>query len=197
MKMAARLEHSEPERERSVNEQPGAPLELDHAAFVRELFLTLAGPLRTYLRGVLRHDSDAEDVLQEAYARLLGKTDLEQRDNRARAYLFRIATNLAFDRLRRRRTRGIEQPMEMEDLPSREPTPDRLLDLEQGRAIVRRAVLGMDARTRQVFVLRAHEHLSYDEIARRLGVGKRTVERAMRDALDHCQRELRGYTDDS
>jgi DNA-directed RNA polymerase specialized sigma24 family protein len=43
-----------------------------------------------------------------------------------------------------------------------------------------------------VFLLRTSHELSYEAIAERLRISKRTVEREMQAALDACQRELRG-----
>jgi DNA-directed RNA polymerase specialized sigma24 family protein len=43
-----------------------------------------------------------------------------------------------------------------------------------------------------VFLLRTSHEWSYEEIAERLGVSKRTVEREMQAALEACQRELKG-----
>ena len=64
--------------------------------------------------------------------------------------------------------------------------------MQQGVAIVERTLLELPARCRQVFLLRTSHEWSYEAIAERLGVSKRTVEREMQQALDACQRELRG-----
>ena len=58
--------------------------------------------------------------------------------------------------------------------------------------IVERTLLELPPRCRQVFLLRTSHEWSYEAIAERLGVSKRTVEREMQTALDACQRELRG-----
>lgn len=185
---------SPPEAEPRRDVSPPLRPRDEHAAFVGELFARFRRPLEAYLRTLLPKREDAADVLQDTYARLLDARDLERTLGRARAYLFRVATNLAFDRFRRRRTRGIEESIEAAALQSVEPTPDQIVGFEQRLAIVRRALLELDPRCREVFLLRASE-LSYEEIARRLGISKRTVEREMRQALHVCQQKLKGSID--
>jgi RNA polymerase sigma-70 factor (ECF subfamily) len=112
-------------------------------------------------------------------------------DGRARALIFKIATNLAYDRFRQRKTRGLQGDVEQLDaLPSSSPAPDNIVALEQGVEIVKRTLLELKPRCRQVFLLRTSEELEYDDIAARLGVSRRTVEREMQHALDVIQRRL-------
>lgn len=189
--MAASVELPDRQMVEPLTPKPGHEACNERAAYVGELFERFRGPLRIYLSGLLAGHPDAEDVLQESYARLLDAADLDRSPARARAYLFRIATNLALDRFRRRRTRGTEEPIETAGLASAEPTPDEIVSLDQGLTIIRQTLTEIDPRCRQVFLLRAREELSYEDIAQRLRVSKSTVERAMRQTLEICQRRLR------
>ncbi len=158
--------------------------------FVTRLFERYRGHLLGYLTELLGRVEDAEDVAQESYARLLAADDLNQSGSNARAYLFRIATNLAYDRFRRRRVRGPRGLTEVEELPSAEPTPEHSASIEQTLDAVKQVILDLKPRCRQVFLLRTARDLSYEDIAARLGVSKRTVEREMQHALERCQRKL-------
>lgn len=163
---------------------------VEHAHFVAELFAHYRRPLLRYLAGLLGGRADAEDVAQEAYARLLRTNALERTPARARAYLFRVATNLVHDRFRRR------EPHAAEDAQDRVPIdpadePDRIVDVEQGLDEIRRALLDLKPRCRDVFLLRAADGLEYDAIAERLRISRRTVEREMKHALDVCQQRLK------
>ena len=77
-------------------------------------------------------------------------------------------------------------------MPDEGPQAERVVAMEQALAIVERTLLALPARCRQVFLLRTFHEWSYETIAERLGISKRTVEREMQMALDACQRELRG-----
>lgn len=165
--------------------------ERGHARFVAQLVERHRPALLRYLTSLLgRREHDVEDVLQETYVRLLGARDLEPSAGRARAYVFKVATNLAYDRFRRRPETRLEDLPAHTELASPDASPEHLVDFAQGLEILKKAVLGLKPRCRQVFLLRAAEELSYEAIAARLGVSKRTVEREMRHALEVCQRRL-------
>jgi DNA-directed RNA polymerase specialized sigma24 family protein len=68
---------------------------------------------RSLLRYLLARREDAEDVAQETYVKLLGAAGLEQSEARVRAFMFKVATNLAYDRFRRRRVRGQQDDAEL------------------------------------------------------------------------------------
>ena len=69
--------------------------------------------------------------------------------------------------------------------------PEAILDFDRALEAITHTLLQIRPRSRPVFLLRTTEGLSYESIAERLGVSKRTVEREMKHALDACQRKLR------
>ena len=159
---------------------------------VTRVFMRFQLPLLRYLRELLARREDAEDVAQETYVRLVRAGNAPQSEMHVRATMFRAATNLAYDRFRQRRAHGRHDDAELVELPDEAPQAERVVAMEQAVAIVERTLLGLPARCRQVFLLRTFHEWSYETIAERLGVSKRTVEREMQMALDACQRELRG-----
>jgi RNA polymerase sigma factor (sigma-70 family) len=162
----------------------------EHSQFVRELFERYRHVLLRYLKGLLANAADAEDALQETYARLLGVAELDRTGGRARAYLFTVATNLARDRFRRRREASIDDAT-ADELASGEDPPDVVVDIGRGLTLVKQTLFELKPRCRQVFLLRVAEELDYETIAAQLGVSKRTVEREMQHALAACQRRLK------
>ena len=169
----------------------------DHSQYVTQLFEQYRRPLMRYLTDLLSSPDDAEDIVQETYVRLLKAQELDRSGSRIRGYIFKIATNLAYDRFRHRKVTGEKIPYEdtktYEDtnLVGSNPQPDRIVDFEQGLQLVKQALLELKPRCRQVFLMRALEHLSYQDIAERLGIGTRTAEREMKHAIEFCQIKLR------
>jgi RNA polymerase sigma factor (sigma-70 family) len=156
---------------------------------VARMFERFRSPLLRYLTDLLSRRDEAEDLVQETYLRLMQVDVVET--GRVRALIFKVATNLAYDRFRQRRARGPHGGDSMlEDLPAHGPAPERIVALEQGVESVKRALLELKPRCRQVFLLRTTAELGYDEIAARLGISKRTAEREMQHALEVCQRRL-------
>lgn len=103
----------------------GASDLMDEAAF-RAFYESSAPALRAYLARVLGNRTLADDLLQEAYLRLLRARFVGSSDAHTRNYLFRIATNLLHDHFRRPRR-------ETAPLPESVAAPETIgaLDLRQ------------------------------------------------------------------
>jgi RNA polymerase sigma-70 factor (ECF subfamily) len=159
------------------------------------LFERHRAALARHVAGLLGTQNDVEDIVQETASRLLAADNLEQHEARARSYMFRVATNLAYDRYRKRSEQSIEdlghkgEPLAVVD------GPEAIVDFDRALEAITTVLLQLSPRRRQVFLLRTSEGLSYEAIAERLGVSKRTVEREMKHALDACQRRLRRSTE--
>jgi RNA polymerase sigma factor (sigma-70 family) len=173
-------------------QETGAGAEDPRITFLTGAFVRFQRSLLRYLRDLLRRREDAEDIAQETYVRLVRAGSIGQSELHIRAFMFKIATNLAYDRFRQRRARGQHDDGELAALSDETPAAERLVAIEQAVAIVERTLLALPPRCRQVFLLRTSHEWSYDAIAEQLGISKRTVEREMQAALDACQRELRG-----
>jgi len=180
-----------------MTEQPESPADgsRQQRDLVARMFERFRVPLLRYLTDLLSRRDEAEDLVQETYLRLMQVETIET--GRVRALIFKVATNLAYDRFRQRRARGPHgDDAALADLPAHEPAPERIVALEQGVEIVKRTLLELKPRCRQVFLLRASAELGYEEIARRLGISKRTAEREMQHALEVCQRRLGAERDE-
>lgn len=84
----------------AVRELQSAPTELEQK--VADLFSLLRDPLYHYLYRLLDNRSEAEDVSQEAFLRLFTCLHQGQMIGNARAWVFRVAHNLAIDQLRKK-----------------------------------------------------------------------------------------------
>jgi RNA polymerase sigma-70 factor (ECF subfamily) len=81
--------------------QAGARAELLTESEFQELYRLHARPLWAYLYRLTSNAADADDLLQEAYCRLLAIPFATREDDELRAYLCRVATNAATDLWRR------------------------------------------------------------------------------------------------
>jgi RNA polymerase sigma-70 factor (ECF subfamily) len=106
---------------------------LGETAFQR-LYADAARPLWSFLYRTLGDATEAEDLVQESFLKVL-RAPVGGLDGGAqRAYLFRVASNLAVDRFRaRRRRRDAEATLER-DLPHSVPAPSPDLDVSRGFA---------------------------------------------------------------
>ncbi len=148
--------------------------------------------LLKYVKRILTCAEDAEDVVQETCVRLLRVQDLWRSEREVRSFLFKIATNLARDELRRRKTRchGMHLPFDTMDLVGDDQQPDEIVDRVIAMEVIARALTSLPARYREVFALHVDGEMSYRAIARRLGISTKTVERDMSGAQALCHDRL-------
>lgn len=135
----------------------------------------------------------AEEVVQKTWMRVHRLSPIPQL-NQPRAYLYKMASNLAIDHLRsaKARTRHIAIGEDMpEDVPCHSPLPDTVIDYQQRLLILRQAVDELPPRCREVFVLHKFEELCHAEIASRLAISKNMVEKHIFRGLAHCRDRLK------
>ena len=87
-----------------VADLAGRAVTMDEAAF-HHLYDRTARPLRAYLMRSCGDLALADDLLQEAYLRMLRSGFEGEDDDHRKNYLYRIATNLLRDHFRRKTTR--------------------------------------------------------------------------------------------
>jgi RNA polymerase sigma factor (sigma-70 family) len=157
---------------------------------LRDLFLNEYGGLDRRLSRRLGSAELASDVMQETYLRLEAMNDVGPVVS-PKAYLFRIAVNIANDRRRTENRRLTpDQVDNLLDIPDERPDAARIIEARSELARLRRAVAELPERRRRVLVMSRMEDIPHREIARRLGVTVRTVETDLKQALEHCAQRL-------
>ena len=153
---------------------------LDEAAFAA-LHAHTARPLRAYVFRVVGNASDADDIVQEAFLRMLRADVPADTEEHLRRYLYRVASNLIVDRWRRGRHEEGEHLM---------PEPASPRPRYEDDAAVASTFAELKSRDRALLWLAYVEGESHEEIAASLGVGRRGVKvmlfrarRRLRDLL--------------
>lgn len=179
-----------------VEEAPNGAVSLLHMV-IRE-----DGPvLRRFVQSRTRDPAEVDDVLQDVYIRVLQRSDLVERSISRRAYLFGVARNLLHDRARHRLAnaramgdfrimaevcvqqsgRGFSSPQE------------EALRASQGRKAAGRAMERLNDKHRQIYCLSRMEGMRNSEIASRLGVSLRSVERHVSEISFYMRETLASY----
>jgi RNA polymerase sigma-70 factor (ECF subfamily) len=135
-------------------------------------------------RAILNDDAEAEDALQEAYLKAYGALGSFRGEAKVSTWLARIVANEALQRLRKHNRRGAIVPLHSSDaLDMTNEIPEGNMDkgpeLSAARAEMRKLlekrIDALPGAYRPVFVLRAVEELSIEEIAEVLRVPPATV----------------------
>lgn len=145
-------------------------------------------------RGVVRNDSEAEDIVQEAYVRAFAHLDAFRGDSSLATWLSRIVINEALGRLRKRR-RTVAMPENPQAEIIRFPLnpsddPERTMAQRQILQLVERATDSLPDVYRTVFVARVIEGLSIEETADLLGVRPQTVKTRLHRARTLVRKAL-------
>lgn len=174
--------------DKPANTPANAGVNLDPAFAMRiaDLFRDHNRALVAFLQCRLHSMSDAQEVAQEAYVRLVTMERPEQVDS-LRAYLFRIASNLAVDRLRARQVRA-DHPLDApdEDLHLA-PIPERHVHATGQLQQLHKALRELPAKTGRAFVMHVIDGCEISAIARAMKISERMVRYHVAHALAHCR----------
>jgi len=195
-------------------EQPRSELELSRlvdAELVRVAREGSASALRLIVRrhnqrlyrvarAIVRDDSEAEDVMQEAYLSAFTNLASFRADASLATWLTRIVVNKALNRLRQGRPMvSLEELQELEQtqgtsIPMLYPTspsdPEDTTARSQVRHLLERAIDNLPEPFRLVFVLRMVEQLSVRDTACALGIPEQSVKSRLHRAKTIMRRQL-------
>lgn len=164
----------------------------------RTIMQTYNRRLYRIARSILRNDSDAEDVVQEAYVRAFTHLENFRGDSSLATWLSRIAMNEALGRLRLRRptadlahheSRGPEA--EIIQFPhTARSDPEKTMAQRELLQLVEQATDKLPEAYRTVFIARVIEGMSVEDTAELLGVRRETVKTRLHRARRLVREQL-------
>ena len=176
----------------------------DEAAF-GELVEAYQNRLIGIFTHVLHDSAAAEDLAQEAFLRVYRARHRYQPTAKFATWLFRIANNLASNRLRslsRRKevsmkgadsgqqTAGSPEQLAMEKSGL---MPARQLDKQEMREVVRQSLDTLNDRQRMALLLNKFEHMSYSDIAASMDLSVQAVKSLLTRARENLRLQLEPY----
>jgi RNA polymerase sigma-70 factor (ECF subfamily) len=165
----------------------------DAAAF-DALFHRWSGRLLRYLERMLRDSGSAEELVQEVFLRVHGARERYVPEARFSTWLYRIATNLALNELRRPRHRRPHRSQDEEGEPSLvsvQAHPDVVVDARRLGARVERELAALPDKQRAALCLTAVEGLSYAAVGEALEVSEQAVKALVHRARSTLALRLR------
>jgi RNA polymerase sigma-70 factor (ECF subfamily) len=163
---------------------------------ILEAYLGNKVALKRYLRRFCPSREAADDLAQEAFLRAFA-AESGHTIRAPKAFLFKVAKNLALNELARQSAMATEPLGDFEGQEVLEDNSQAAVDdVVDGRERIRllaRAIAALPPQCAKVFILRKMQGMSQKEIAVRLNISVRTVENHVALGLSRCRAYMRAY----
>ena len=143
---------------------------------------------RLYLSSI----TEVEEVVQEVFVKVWETRDFLRADDNFKGYLFIITRNLIFNQFRKSFNENAYKLTVLSAAMDYYDMEDELsaADLKE---FIKRMVGGLPPRQQEVFKMSRDEHLTYKEIATRLNISEKTVERHINEAIKFLKKNIMLY----
>ena len=168
-----------------------------------ELMLRYQNPLTNYLYRMLNDYEEAVDLAQESFVRLYQAIDRYHSGYAFSTYIYRSATNLAISELRKRKRRWLysltglfqfDGDEKKEFQPADEkPLPEDNTISGEKLAAIERAISALPEKYKAPIVLREVQELTYEEVAKVLGLGLGTTKSRISRGRGLLREKLKSY----
>ena len=164
----------------------------DHKAF-EEVFLTYFDKVKYLLTGLLRSESDAEELAQDIFVKLWINRQSIDPGKAFTTYIYTIARNTALNYLKHKLVeenfRNSFNDLDVEEADS----SDEILFAKEISLLVEMTVCRMPVQRRKIYQMSREKGISNNEIAEELGISKKTVENQISLALQEIKRVISAF----
>jgi len=157
---------------------------MNDKSILEGLFRQHYGKMINLARTLLHDDAEAQDVVQDVFARLL-ENDYQMTGNKTEAYLMSAVRNRCMNHIRNMRLRERFKHLHpLDEADVSHPIDEMMAELEQINAIVDAHI---QEPQRTIFRLRFDEELTFQEIASRLDISVGTVYKYLRQCISRIK----------
>lgn len=157
------------------------------------LFDKYERPILAHVRRFVRDPALAEELVQEVFVRVY-TTKRYAPDHRFKTWLYRVATNVCLNELRRPHHGhfhdSLDAPARAPELPSPGAAPDAALEGDELAARVAAALERLPPKQRAAFLMVRHDGMSHEEIAAALETSVSAVKSLIHRALESLRRAI-------
>lgn len=152
-----------------------------------EIFNRFWDPLYSYAYRIYNEEQICEDIVQEVFISLWEKAKIAEIEN-IQAYLFRAIKYKVSSHIRNLKFTSIHLDI-LENLPQLESTEENI-EYQEFEQNMLSLIDKLSPKCKKVFLLSRFEYLSNNEIAIKLNISVRTVEKHISDALKQLKNTI-------
>lgn len=182
-----------PKRQDSTAEFPGLggslPATQDRAQELAQICLNHHTALVRLLAVRMGSIEDAKELVQEAYLKALA-FDRPGTMRLQPGYIWRIAANLAIDRMRERASRERSCHTMLSLVEKLEVSAESTAEAQERLTVVERAIRESPPKCVEAFVLHVMRGLTFDEVGREMRISGRMARKYLARMLEHLQARL-------
>ena len=145
-------------------------------------FRATLGPLCRYLSRLVGSREEAQDIAQDAYAKVF-KVMQDKLVEHPQALLYTTARHLAIDELKHRGRSPFENGAAPDTPVLGAPGVEAIVMAREEAGLLEKAVAQLPGECRQVLLLRTGEHLTHEQNAQRTGLTRKLVEKRLYRAV--------------
>jgi RNA polymerase sigma factor (sigma-70 family) len=139
--------------------------EARRVAWIRQTLKQYEKPLTRYVGRILSDHDRAQDVVQDAFFKLLAVDDWQALAPKVKAWLYRVCRNRAFDLMKKDRPMRHATQKELSARPDGSPDPAAISERKQAASLLVGLIAELPAKQKEVVRLKFEEGLSYREIS--------------------------------
>lgn len=153
----------------------------------RNIFDTYARDIYKFLYYKYGAENNPEDLMQEAFARLWANC-AKVSPEKAKSFLFTVANNQMLNDLARKKT-VLNYQKEHTEIPT-SVSPQYVLEEHEYLDRLQQALEELSEEQRVAFMMNRVDGLKHREIAERLGISQKAVEKRIYKAVENLQKKL-------
>lgn len=158
-----------------------------------EVYRLYFSPLCFYCVRYVGDMEEAKEIVQSIFLNLWLKRNEININTSIKSYLYKAVQNLSLNQLQQQKTKQ-KYMIRKAHFPKQNSENGELkMEEEELRNEIRKAILGMPDKRREIFELSRFENLKYAQIAERLTISVKTVEAQMSKSLKYLRKVLKEY----
>ncbi len=171
----------------------GAVLEQAQMTDITEIIKEREAPLLRYAGRLIRDSEAARDIVQEVFIKYLriSQDQGHVKIDNLPAWLYRVTRNMCLDHLKSKRVQ-LEIPIDenIANFAGGE-SPDRTFEKEETMTLIRKKLMNLEPRDREVVILKIEHGRSYKEISEIMGLSVTNVGFILHTAIKKLAKDLK------